>query len=94
MDEFLGQNTHENEKTTETNQSENQGLNTSPHTTSQNTNFQQNGFGQNGFGQNNPTLLHLMVITQIIHILLINLMVDNNLTPHLLHTLHKPLRTL
>ncbi len=54
MDEFLGQNTPENEKTTETNQSENQGFSNSQYTTSPNTNFQQNGFGQNGLGQNNP----------------------------------------
>ena len=47
MDEFLGQNTQENEKTTEPQQTENQGFNNSQYTTSPNTNYQANGFGQN-----------------------------------------------
>ncbi len=53
MDEFLGQNTPENEKNTETTQTENQGFNNSQYSTSPNANYQQNGYRQNIFGQNN-----------------------------------------
>lgn len=53
MDEFLGQNTQENEKTPEAQQTENQGFNNSQYATSPNTSFQPNGFAQNGYGQNN-----------------------------------------
>ncbi|MBE6751650.1 MAG: PDZ domain-containing protein [Ruminococcaceae bacterium] len=54
MDEFLSQNTPENEKNTETTQTENQGFNNSQYTTSPNTNFQQNGFGQNNAYPTSP----------------------------------------
>ena len=49
MDEFLGQNTQENEKTPEAQQTENQGFNNSQYATSPNTNFQQNNFGQSTY---------------------------------------------